>query len=706
MANGIPQLQEGEPILNAQTVSSGASGYDEFAKTLSGLAQKAEKQTISLLEEQSNAQALHVQNSIADISAGAEINMINNPDNAAKIADSYNKAIDDVYSSSFVNKGDRSKLNHIKTSAVNQIDVMAAKVAHKQMLTDTKLMFHKETPKSLLDIGRAYMRGDQKSAQIMQDTLLNTAESAFKIGSISQKEYAKTLGAIEQTIKDANLAMKLANKGDATARDYHKLNNTTYGKINNNPASTPVDEYVNHNSNHFDEESSIQKAYSELNNMGHVKDVSFISKIKSPGKKDYISFYATGSQDAQSMIDAGTDYITMGKELDDLRSKRSTGLSITEEGKFKRLDNHFDRLKNNEFYKLMLQNPRGDEIHQESLRSSNAIENSTSLSDEEKLHGIKENEDWERQQMINLGYALHIDPKYIKPFDGKGMAPFKEGFKQNQNPDIVIKNLLATDQQLHPYIADSLDKNNQSAVIYILSNAGQSITEGMAKDFVYANQDGFDKALISPDKDLQSWKRITNTVAADPQVQDAMKYIQTLNVDKKNGQIFSDGMVEALSNTVVWKAKMSQDHEVGNLPRYISSVTNEIKKSYTIYNDQNSRINNATLKLADSDLKALGIYAKDISYTTAQNEKEHLEFLDFYDRNPLMLINTPNNVFTVINSVTGEVALDKNGKPLFSQPYTESLRNYARSHKTIYDFKRAKRVREFKESHPFGNTYR
>lgn len=699
----LPELNE-EPIINVQRVSSSAEGNDAFAKVLGGIAEHAAAKVETMNEEQSNALAMQAQNSISDTVTGAHINMINDPANASKIVDQSRDAINTMVSAAYVNDADRRKLKSIGMTSMNQVELLGATTQHQQLKADTAVSFYNEAPKALQDINRYYLTGNLEAAAIRQDNLLKTAASAMRMGAISPQAYERVVQGIAGTVDSARMKVDMIGKGDATAYDYHESNNTVYGAIHTNPATTPTDHYTTSNVAHYDSEASAERIETDLYRYGHVTDINAYNTKLTEHQLTSLHGKWIGVNQAQAMIQSGMDHIQVDKVLNDLQSKKKTGLTLAEEGKYNYLRNFYDRLENGEYLDVMKSLPMGARIVQEKTQSDTAIESST-LSSEEKAFRLKENEDWERQQFVNLGMGLHMNPKYIKVMSDEAMVPFKAGFQTGQNPDLVISNLRATDQKIHPYIADAMDKQNQAQAMMIISNAGNGITQGIARDLIIANQDGFDKGLINVDKDSQTYKKIIGAVANDANVQTAIRYMSYLPNDQKGGQSVSDGTITALANTVILQAKRAGDLGVDNLSTYVSNLSTQIKKSYNMYQDQNSRINNATLKLADADLKSIGRYAKDQAYDRLRLEKTPIELLDFQDRNPLMLINTPNNVFVLINSTTGDIALDKSGQPLFEWPYTDTLRRSALHHQSKYETEDSKRVREFKETHPFGRTF-
>jgi hypothetical protein len=714
----IPRPQNSQPIFSGVNVSSGAEGYEAFAKTLGGFAKVAAEHAKELGEEQSNAHLLHDQNNVADTITGAHINMIDNPGNALKIAEQSRDNIDMILEKSSLNKGDRAKLQSLSNHSLNQIDLLAAQTAHKQMLVDTSVTLNSEVPKALMDIDRYYLSGNPDAAHARQDTLLAAVNSAFKIGAISAKQYENINKGIQGTIQSAQYKMEMAGKGDATAYDYHKANSTIYGSVNTNIAATPTNQYVSDNASHYDSEASYKKAQSDMYRYGHITNIANYSNKIKPAKWEMLHAKWEGVREANALLMSGADYIKMDKDFTDLQSNQKTGLSLREEGKFGRLQNHYDRLKNGDFITVMKENPLGAKIHQDRISSDTAIKGS-GLSDPEKVLKLKENDDWERQQLINLGQALHIDPKYIKAMDKESMAPFKAGFIIGGNPGLVTANLKATDPSLHGYIADSMDNQAQSATVLLLAQGGESITQNYANDMIRANQEGIDLKLVGAEEDNNKFGNIAKALANDPTIHDILMYQTSLpyDVNDHKDQTLPDGTITALTKTIIFQAKREGDYGVAGLPRYISNAATQLKKANVIYQDQNSRINNATLKYADADLRAIGIYAKDQAYQHAKSEMEPMEFLDFFDRSPLMLINTPNNELVIINSQTGNMALDKNNRPLFQWPATNTLLNAARVHKGIYDnsssknifgktfYNNERRMKEFSERHPFGYTY-
>jgi hypothetical protein len=705
MANKLPEFNETQPILQPRNLPDPAKGEDAFAAYLGKAAKDSLDKAKEMQDEQSNALAMQAQNSISDIATQSQIDLINNPNQSLKISNDSKNTINEIIQTTKINDKYRRQLERIANTYSNQITLDAVKTNHRQILLNTKTSLFTEAPQAALDISRLYQAGKIKEAELRHDTFTKTINDAFKIGAISHNDYQTLISANKSVLDDARETQILMGHKDVSAVDYQKNNNKMYGAINPNKASTPSSQYTVDNLNYHNEETTYQKATADVTQYARITNPQSYASL-SATNKNKLQYLWEGANDAYANIMANTDYIKIENEFNDLKNRNVTGLSLTEEGKYKYYQNHFKRLENGESLAVMSETAEGQRIEQRYIAAKAAIE-AAPLDDNVKQFRLKEIEDNKRQEYINLGFSMHMNPKYIKVVDKETLAPYEAGFQHGQDPNLIISHLRAADSNIKPYIADAMSKQHQAATLLLLGQAGDAIIQGQASDLIFANQNGADLNLIDIDRDAQSAKKIMGAIANDPRINSALMYYYKQPLDNAKDQDLPDGMIEALKNYVIRQAKNAGDFEVKNLPQYIRNAADLMQKSTKVYQDRNTLINNAQLGLADGDLKALGQYAIDTSLKTMRDQiKDDMEFYDLVDRQPYMLMNTANNVLVLVNSVTHNVALDIDGKPLFEMPYTDSIRQAARHHQQKIDLEKAKQFNSYKGRHPFGNTFK
>src|SRR5580692_5418874 len=132
MAKEFPQIQESQPVIQAQAASSHAEGYEAFAKALATIGAKAEEMTETLVTEQSQAMYLQSVGNAEQLKTSANIQMLEHPDMAPKIAKDTNYTLDTLKKQTFVNEKDRSKLGHYISGVSNEVRYKAAATEIKQ----------------------------------------------------------------------------------------------------------------------------------------------------------------------------------------------------------------------------------------------------------------------------------------------------------------------------------------------------------------------------------------------------------------------------------------------------------------------------------------------------------------------------------------------------------------------------------------------
>src|ERR1700693_3225709 len=108
MAEKFPQFEDSQPIISPTKVNSNASGYDEMARTLGAISQKAGETAEGIASDES--QSMYV-NSVANaeqVKTKAQELMLQHPDMTQKIAESAQTQLDSIKTGAYVNQGDRN----------------------------------------------------------------------------------------------------------------------------------------------------------------------------------------------------------------------------------------------------------------------------------------------------------------------------------------------------------------------------------------------------------------------------------------------------------------------------------------------------------------------------------------------------------------------------------------------------------------------
>lgn len=703
----LTQLKD-KSALNVQKIESTADSSDAFSKIFGDVGALAQKETLSLLDEHSEVSLLQSKNALQDTITGAKINLLHNPDMAEKINQDTKQVIDSIVKGAYVNDKHRKQLTELANTYSNQSDLLSAQTGYKQSIKDTQLSIDIEFPKSLQTINDLYLQNRIDEAHQMQDGLIKSIQMAFKANSISAKKYASLNLLVQDTIDRAEKTRQMAAKGDATAADYHEQMTPIYGTGSNDRSNWPANEYTSHNADYYDGESSKQKAIADVHEHGYLPNPAVMNGLKPDAHKVVYDNWA-GSNEVWSNINSGTNQIAMMDLMKRLESK-GKDLSLFEQGQLGALKSFYRRLENGDFLNVIQQTTQGQRIQNESIANARAIQNNAQYSNDQKSVMLRQNADNEKQQYINLWEGLHGDPQYVKLMKPMEMAPYKQAFVLGGDPDLLIKSIRGTDPSLMPYIADAMPESHQQAVVSMIWQAGNSLSQGLASDMVYANQKDFVPKIVG-DKEsgAPTIKKIDKLLTVNNDVANALKYINILPYDPKlaakKGSNVPRATIESLRNTVIFQAERAGDYSVNQASKYINKMGVNLAHAYDIYTDTHGIFNRSTLKLDDHSLSSISSYATSEAYNHLKETMPITEFMDLVDRQPLMAVNTPNNHIAVINSVTGQLALDKKGHPLFDKPYTENMLSAAKHHVDQENYANYLKILRKEESHPFGKTF-
>lgn len=665
-----------QPIFQPQQVSSEAKGYDALGQIFGQVGTMVKEEGIKILDEQSKAAMLQSRNAMNDAVVKAKIDMINSPDLAGKIEQDTNDMISNIASTAMVHNTHRSILDSEAKSYQNQIKLLSADTQHRQLMASTRYKIGVEAPKTIKNIDDLYRSGNIKQAHQAQDNFAQTLNDALKIGAIPLSTYQNLNNAIQQTTVRAQQVMDMAKNG-GTAAQYHEASNSIFGSNTVDQSTMPSNEYTSANYAHYSLEQTKQKALSDVYSYGHLVDTHEVDNL-SQKDIDNIHMQWMGANLAKSHIQSNTNEILLQQRFNYLKNK--TGLSLQETGELNYLKNRYQRLADGDFLNEVKNTSQGQMIYKQSMLGKRVIENSEDIPAEQKPYLLMKNEMEEKQGYLNLWTALHGDNRYVNLFTQAEMAPVKQAFTLGENPELAIQKINTTPKELLPYMAESMGNGKQRFIVSVIGQAGNAISQGFPADMIYANQQGFQSKTLQPDKEINTRKKMEGLIYTDASVSDALNYISHLPFDptleKEKGYSPASSAIESMTNYVLYQGDKNADFNLTNSQGYVSLLSSNIKKSYDIYQSNNMMFNRSTLNLEDSDLNDVGHYVLNQAYQKIADETgkdRDLAYRDLVDRQPLMVINLPNNVITVIDSATRQQVLGKDGRPIFEEQFTRNL---------------------------------
>src|SRR5690348_10740834 len=165
----IPQFQNEEPIMQPVSINSDAKGFLEFAKAFGSAQDATAKMALKVEKETSNAMLMQSANLSANLKTKTQIELLQNPNNAAQIVQNAKNANESIKQSSVLNKQDRKKLDYIANRNQDEINLKAAQVNVAQTRRNVANRFWDNYPSTNKQIQDAIEKHDFKTAKDLED---------------------------------------------------------------------------------------------------------------------------------------------------------------------------------------------------------------------------------------------------------------------------------------------------------------------------------------------------------------------------------------------------------------------------------------------------------------------------------------------------------------------------------------------------------
>ena len=172
-----PQFQNNQPILQTSPVASKARGLESLSDAFSRTGRAVQQQAEEMHKDHSQAMLMDASAQINSISTDAKIQMMKSPNQSSEIAKNSQKLLETLGETK-LSSGDKSKLKYLISNANNSISLQATEHNIRQAKMEGVGNYWQAYNKSMSDLSESIIHGDEKSAGILANTLLENGKNA------------------------------------------------------------------------------------------------------------------------------------------------------------------------------------------------------------------------------------------------------------------------------------------------------------------------------------------------------------------------------------------------------------------------------------------------------------------------------------------------------------------------------------------------
>lgn len=672
MANEIPQIQDSQPVLSPVSVNSGAQGYEEFAKTLGSLAGAAEQKTEEIVSDQSQAMYINSVANVEQVKTSAQINLMNNPDQGAKIAKQTDEALDAISQAAFVNKKDRLKLKSYISGASDDVALKATASEVKQRQLEAAFTHYANWPDQL----RAYkdaLLTDHAKAEQLKTAMINSLHGLVSIGSITPEQAGSGMKTMQDVVGLAQQHYEMYGNPNATAKDFHTLTSNPLSQGSDN-SGAPINHSTGWMINYYNNDKTFQGVLADVSNRMLPNPETFDSL--QPAQREHALMAMHGTQIADGIINSGEPYTAIDHTYKML-SETGKVLSYKDQATRNALGVYLQELKNGNYLNVMGQTPAGNAIMKDFVTRDSAIRNSP-IDDDKKGQLLLQNKNQMVSASVAYADAHHIPREYVQPIPQADVAVTQNAFTLGQDPSTVLNMVGQYSKPNQAYLANAMKNPDQRIIVQTAALAGGDVPYQDQIDFIAGNQTGrnyLSKVTSDqiPDKTLMT--RIYSNL------KEPMRIIGQ-NYDPEQAQKLQNSMLQTTLKAAKYLAQkdnnLTMEDKGFNLflvgdptwQKYVDQASKFYTASYSQKSSTNWSVNPKQLPapLSDGDLDNLAHYS-----ITQGNDyiKSHLgedRYNQMSGRGALRMIITPTNDVQAVNA---------NGDIAFSTPYTDNLLPHA-----------------------------
>jgi hypothetical protein len=673
MAEQTPQLEDSQPILAPQNVESGAESYDAFAKTLGALAEKTENKAEDIVSEQSKSMYINSIANIEQLKTTAQMRLIENPDQAQKITDQNAEAMDMVKQASFVNKGDRTKLNAYISGAIDDVALKGTETRVKQGQLQAAFTHYANWPEQLKAYQQALL-SDPDHAENLKDAMIANLHNLVSIRAITPEQAGSSIKTMQGVVEIAQDHYSMFGNPNTTARDYHTVTSNALNKGNDNTGQ-PINQSTGWLINYHNNDKSLQGVLSDINNRMLPNPEAFDSLP--PNERQHAIMAMQGTQIADGYINSGEPYPVI-QNMHERLSEKGRVLNYRDEATRNALGLYLNQLKNGNYLDTIGQTPAGNAIMRDFVQRNSAIQNSP-IDPQQKAVQLLQNKNNLVNQAVSYGEAHHIPSDYIRPVPQADVAEVEGAFKLGQDPTTVLNIVGQYSKQNQAWLANSMKNPEQRMIVQSMTLSGNEIKPQDKLDFIAANQTGrnyLGKEVGADEKDKTMMNRIYSNLSP------AMKMIGT-NYNYEDAQALQNAMLTTTLKYAKYLAQKDNNLLMENkgflswgsqANKYIDQASKIYAASFQQMSGTIWMVNPQQLPqpLSHSDLDILADHVTNEGYKYLKAGRSDAEYDSAISRNPLHMVISPTNNLQ---------AVDGNGKIYYSMPFTTNTIPYARESK-------------------------
>lgn len=667
----LSQFNESNPALNVQQVSSKASGYEAFAKTLGDIAGAASDKAVEIETDQSNAMYIHSVSNMEQLKTSAQMAMLEHPDQAPKIAENLQNSITQVQEAAYVNRKDRVKLDAYGTATADSVALEATRASVHQGQLMAAYTHYANWPDQLAAYQAALSKNDG-TADNLKDAMMKSLKSLVSIGAITPEQAGSSIKSMAGVVDIARDNIAMYNSGTATPQDYHTVNSPL---LNKNPASnvnTPINEETGWAVNYATQDKTFQGVLADLYNH-QLPSPQFFDSLK-PAERQRAILTMQGVMQSDGLINSGTPYPVLKQQYDSLSAKGEV-LSYRDQALRNSLGVYLNKLKSGDYLGAIQGTPGGGAILHDYVARNAAIDNAA-VSDQDKGKFKLDNLNNMVDRAAAYGEGHHMPNEVIQPIPAPIVADVENGFKQGSDPTVVLSTLGQFNKQNQTYLANAMKNPDQRLIVQSLAFSGNNIKPSDKLDFIAANQEGrefVNKELTGGVKD----KDIANRVYAN--LSNQLKLIGQ-NYDYQQAQALQNSMINTTvkyakylaqkDNNLTMESKWSDTIGAATWKKYVDKASEIYATSFQQMSGTNYSINPNQLPIpvTKGELDVLADYAINQGYDYLRQGRKSFEYESAIGRNPLKMVLSPTNQIQ---------AVDANGKVYYSTPFTANLLSHA-----------------------------
>lgn len=666
MANEFAQYKDEEPILRDVTPNDRSKGQEATAKSFGTMAELAFKKGNDLEEDASATQLVSATVQAHRYKTYIENHIESDPTNAKTYYEKGREGLDSIKNNAYVNSKDRAKLGYHIGELDDSLNQYSVKTQVNMTRKQAGFNFAQGFPDWLNSYFEIAGKNPEEAGKMRED-MGKTLNGLYLMGAIDQRQVFSYLKAIHQQSESAHNFLKMADNGDATAKDLHK-------EINKNPVISrdsainnvaPPEGNTDYLQTHYTNDLTRQGVEADAYNL-RIPNVGAWGKLKDADQNKSLLIH-DGAAEARSNINSGAlNYYTAGEKYNELNSKKRNPIEDGEHYQYKLF---FDSLKNGYSYQYYADSPEGRKNIRDWTESKAALNNDVMTNEYKQEQGaFIDNE--AAFKSLSWMRARQIPANLSHPVGAQVIDPIEAGFRVDGDINGIFNSLNYHAPQIQGYIAQGLKDTKDQVVYNWLSLMHDNMKNKSNIDqvsFVLANQKGvtFPNINLGTDPSVVDAKTkkmqgLIN-VGLKPQFS-LLKY----QVDPEHFRDIQTASQQAILNYAKQQATLDGDLSMSNYNKYIQKGLELVNQGYDMRTGSNYIVNAKQLPLDNSQLNELAFYVTSKGYDKLRGYREE----DKGSNRPEFGINP---LLMTVSNTQDVMAVDSTGKSYKVYHYSPSL---------------------------------